>query len=604
MANILTRLKIREVSSVDRPANPGAKIMLMKRGLSEQRPAGDTVATDPHRPRQGQGRRTLFVHQQQARAAYGSAPNISKPTPAKKPRPRVREKEKSMPVLTPAVEAYLKKNVITAAEAIAKRKFTADERKDAAAKGHAMPDGGYPIEDVGDLHNAIQAIGRAKNPGATRAHVRRQAARLGQSDLIPDDWGKKVKNKRHGGFGGHGGFSEAGGGRERRRRKALLKTMKYLDGVLAITKDSVSFDQILAEMGSTDYAEGVIEAVRDSCHALKDSIESIAECDDMAPDEKAQAIKESFGQFMDHLSTVAPDNVTKAFKEGIGPMKSLSKRMKKTFTSVPAHDATPPTKDGDVKTEEGTDPAANTGMNEPKTATSKQLRKAAKKLEKRVAAAEQRFTSLMTMEKASKDYMDHPDQDMDDEEKKKFVDMTPKDRAKFMKDRPIAQLTEKRIAALPEPVRKELEAGKSAAADVAKMREETEVAEFAKRASDLGQGAEFGTHLRTLAKNIGTEEDRTKAFDAVMSTMAALNEQVRVGKLFGEFGSGSIITGSAYEQLMAKADELMGTVNKALPTGSKPLTKEQAFDRVYSDPANRDLVAKYKAEANGHRAAA
>ena len=74
-------------------------------------------------------------------------------------------------------------------DGLKKREFSDKEREKLAYTGHAMPGGGYPINTVQDLHNAIQAIGRAKNPSATRAHIRRRAKALGASDAIPDSWG-------------------------------------------------------------------------------------------------------------------------------------------------------------------------------------------------------------------------------------------------------------------------------------------------------------------------------------------------------------------------------------------------------------------------------
>lgn len=68
------------------------------------------------------------------------------------------------------------------------REFTEEARKKLAKKGDAMPGGGYPIAFVQDLHNAIQAIGRAKNPSATNAHIKKRAAALGASHLIPENW--------------------------------------------------------------------------------------------------------------------------------------------------------------------------------------------------------------------------------------------------------------------------------------------------------------------------------------------------------------------------------------------------------------------------------
>lgn len=68
------------------------------------------------------------------------------------------------------------------------RTFNTKQRKGAAKTGAALPDGSFPIENVADLKNAIRAIGRAKDPAAAKAHIKKRAAALGQSALIPDDW--------------------------------------------------------------------------------------------------------------------------------------------------------------------------------------------------------------------------------------------------------------------------------------------------------------------------------------------------------------------------------------------------------------------------------
>ena len=58
---------------------------------------------------------------------------------------------------------------------IIEKDFTQAERNKAAESGNAMPDGSYPINNVADLHNAIQAIGRASNPAAVKAHIKTRA---------------------------------------------------------------------------------------------------------------------------------------------------------------------------------------------------------------------------------------------------------------------------------------------------------------------------------------------------------------------------------------------------------------------------------------------
>jgi hypothetical protein len=69
------------------------------------------------------------------------------------------------------------------------REFSTQQRKSLAKTGAAMPHGGFPIKSEGDLRNAIRAIGRAKNPGAAKAHIKKRAAALGLTKLIPSTWG-------------------------------------------------------------------------------------------------------------------------------------------------------------------------------------------------------------------------------------------------------------------------------------------------------------------------------------------------------------------------------------------------------------------------------
>lgn len=82
---------------------------------------------------------------------------------------------------------------ITAAYALVdgelvKKDYSDDERSEMADKGQALPGGGFPIKNEQDLKNAVQAIGRAKDPAAAKAHIIKRAKALGQPDLIPESW--------------------------------------------------------------------------------------------------------------------------------------------------------------------------------------------------------------------------------------------------------------------------------------------------------------------------------------------------------------------------------------------------------------------------------
>jgi hypothetical protein len=76
---------------------------------------------------------------------------------------------------------------------VEKREFTDAERADAADAGQAMPDGSYPIKTVKDLKNAIQSYGRAKDPAKVKSHIMARAKALGKESMIPENWSKAIE---------------------------------------------------------------------------------------------------------------------------------------------------------------------------------------------------------------------------------------------------------------------------------------------------------------------------------------------------------------------------------------------------------------------------
>lgn len=68
------------------------------------------------------------------------------------------------------------------------RTFTGEQRRELARKGMAMPDGGYPIRNVRDLKNAIQAYGRGNNPEAVKKWIKKRAKELGAEEMLPESW--------------------------------------------------------------------------------------------------------------------------------------------------------------------------------------------------------------------------------------------------------------------------------------------------------------------------------------------------------------------------------------------------------------------------------
>lgn len=66
--------------------------------------------------------------------------------------------------------------------------FSAEERDALAKKGHALPDGSFPIVKPADVDNAVSAFGRAKNKAAAKAHIKKRALALGVPHKLPDGW--------------------------------------------------------------------------------------------------------------------------------------------------------------------------------------------------------------------------------------------------------------------------------------------------------------------------------------------------------------------------------------------------------------------------------
>lgn len=91
------------------------------------------------------------------------------------------------------------------------------KRQQLAKKGHALPDGSFPIQDKADLQKAISAFGLGKNSSAAKAHIIKRAKELGAMDMLPSNWGV-VKHSdevedfltHHGILGMHWGSHKSG----------------------------------------------------------------------------------------------------------------------------------------------------------------------------------------------------------------------------------------------------------------------------------------------------------------------------------------------------------------------------------------------------------
>jgi hypothetical protein len=120
--------------------------------------------------------------------------------------------------------------------------YSPEQRKKMAKDGSALPDGSFPIADCEDLKNAIQAIGRASDPGKAKAHIKKRKRALGCDDVeLPEGWETEDtdepaigdEEKQTAGIIGTGRLSES----EDPRTQALVARVQELlrEGAVAVS---------------------------------------------------------------------------------------------------------------------------------------------------------------------------------------------------------------------------------------------------------------------------------------------------------------------------------------------------------------------------------
>lgn len=458
-----------------------------------------------------------------------------------------------MPCQEGALALIMKRTEVT--DRFWKDKYTAEQRREMADKGEAMKDGSYPIADADDLERAIHAVGRGKNNSheSIRAHIKTRAKALGLSDKIPEDWKGSEVGK-------------------------VLSDILAKAGLTAPEAETFAEkfeDQLMLQNLWDDYWKAQ--------SALQDSIESIIK--DESVTDRPALIKQSLDEFCEYVAGLVPADIT----------KSLTAEIAAAYAGGAG-----PTLKGEIMSD-----ALKKALGLPTTATEADMLKALEKRDSEAKANE----CLAKMSDKHKAYMDHADAKMPKGGKEAFAGMTAAERDDHIKANPLNdddgdENVEKMLkagtafrAADGNVIRKsdfktdtafqfakaQAKTIADQAAAIAKRDEDDAVADFAKRATDVGFGAEFGATMRKAYSG-----DRA-AQTEVEKRIAALQKQVEEGALFKSFGKSSPQAGSAESELLAKRDE----IKKANPK----LSDEQAYTKAYTDPANRDIVKRMKAEA-------
>lgn len=187
----ITQIDLVETSLVDRPANPDCKFDIVKKAKDRGEAAGYLVKTSTAKAVKALSLSLSSAVSEFLEKAGPPAAHDGFSLPAK---PLAVCKAHGSPGCADCMcKKHGTMDCAKCMAKLAKREFSTAQRASAASSGAAMPDGSYPIENIKDLHNAIQAVGRAKNPDATRRHIRRRAKALGASDTLPDSWSKSAR---------------------------------------------------------------------------------------------------------------------------------------------------------------------------------------------------------------------------------------------------------------------------------------------------------------------------------------------------------------------------------------------------------------------------
>lgn len=98
-------------------------------------------------------------------------------------------------------------------------------RRKSAKKGHALPDGSFPIENVAYLKKAKKRAHQGKNPAAAKALIARRAKELGRPDLAPGSGSKPTPAQLKA---------------KKKKKKPIKASLEVIDGrVLLLVSSSV-----------------------------------------------------------------------------------------------------------------------------------------------------------------------------------------------------------------------------------------------------------------------------------------------------------------------------------------------------------------------------
>lgn len=162
--HIMRALKINEISGVDKPAQEGARAMILKRVDDQE---DDVVEKQVSLTTPAEGHSHLiYLDNGNGELNAGDTSYTNGHS-------------------HPWIRTDL--NSIVIGESLGHTHDLGEVSKAGKVDEGAMPDGSYPIKTKANLKDAIQAFGRAKNKAAVARHIKARATALGLEDVLPSE---------------------------------------------------------------------------------------------------------------------------------------------------------------------------------------------------------------------------------------------------------------------------------------------------------------------------------------------------------------------------------------------------------------------------------
>lgn len=292
--------------------------------------------------------------------------------------------------------------------------------------------------------------------------------------------------------------------------------------------------------------------VKKAATALGSSVRSIV--DDTSATNKSELVERSLGEFTDHVLGIVPGEVEKALAAGSAADTSEDDQMSAAIKKALG------------LADSATEAEVTAAIAKLAPAENKDKDARIAKLEGELEVAK---AGLSDDERA------HHDALKSDDDKAAFRKLSRDERTKIVKAA--------RAQELPEHVRKALQEGEDLKKRLAALEDKDALTGFTKRAVEIDLPEAEGATIQKAYR--GDKE----AVDKLLGFIKAAHAQAKAAGIFKELGDNRPGAGTtALDELNAKSGELRKK--------DAALTQEQAFAKVYQDPANAELVKRERAE--------